>query len=204
MHLRFEARVHARDGFSLLEAVVAAALLLMTVTAVTICMAGISGAGARLEGSMDRDRALRRVSERLGVLPFCAGSPAQTSAATGDLAGDLLAVAFPHARPAQNTAAARYVAAGGDGAAPAGSFVTVLTEDGVPVTCVARFLAGPDEPALGPVDLVGWDAASGITPPAPMLSVRLTIEGDRRGVTLVRSAMAKAPVAGPVGAASAG
>ena len=57
-----------------------------------------------------RDRALRLVSERLGVLPFCAASYPQAGAGPGDPASDLLAAVFPHARPAQNTPTARYVA----------------------------------------------------------------------------------------------
>ena len=178
---------------------IAAALLLVTIAAVTICVAGVSRAGARLEETMDRDRALRRVSERLGVLPFCAVSYPQVGAQPGDPAHDLLAAVFPHARSARNTPLARYVAVDGDGVAPAGSFVTTLTEDGVQVTCVARFLAGPDEPALGADDLDGWDAATATAPPAPAVSVELTLEGGGRGVTLVRSAMAEAPIAAPVG-----
>jgi hypothetical protein len=206
MRLRARGTVRggAADGFSLLEAVVAAALLLITVTGVTMCVAGVSGAGARLEERMDRDRALRRVSERLSVLPFCAGSPAQAGAATGDPAGDLVTAVFPHSRPAQNTSAAFYVATGGDDTAPAGSFVTLLTEDGVVVTCVARFATGPGEPALGPGDLDGWDVATGGLPPASSLAVTLTVEGDSRGVILFRSAMAEAPVAGPPATPGAG
>lgn len=206
MHLtaRDTGRDHADEGFSLLEAVIAATLLLVTITAVTTCVAGVSNAGSRLAETMDRDRALRRVSERLCALPFCAGSPAQAGAGAGDPAGDLVATLFPHASPGQNTPAACYVTTGGDDTAPAGSFITVLTEDGVPVTCVARFLTGPDGPVLGPFDLAGWDAASGVAPPAPTLSVVLMVEGGTRSVALVRSAMDKAHVAASAAMAGAG
>ncbi len=154
---------------------------------------------------MDRDRAVRLVSERLGVLPFCAGSYPQAGAEPGDPAGDLVAAVFPHARPAQNTATARYVAADGDGGAPAGSFVTLLTEDGVQVTCVARFLAGPDGRRLGagrPRRLGrcvrGGSACLRHCPSSSPL-------GDGgRGVILVRSAMAEAPIAEPAATAGAG
>ena len=193
----------AGAGFSLLEVLIAATLLLMTITAVTICVASVSRAGARLEETMDRDRAVRVVSERLGVLPFCAGSYPQAGAEPGDHASDLVAAVFPHARPAQNTATARYVAADGDDRAPAGSFVTLLTEDGVQITCVARFLAGPDGPAVGPDGLGGWDAAAAEAPPASTLSVELSVEDGRRRVTLVRSAMTEAVVAEPTATAGA-
>jgi hypothetical protein len=206
VHLRVgqTARGRVAGGFSLLEAVIAAALLLVTIAAVTVCAAGVSGAGARLEQRMDRDRVLRRLAERLGALPFCAGRPAQAGDGTGYAAGDLVAAVFPHARPAQNTPGAYFVAAGGDGTAPAGSFVTVEIEDGVPVTCVARFLVGPSEPALGASDLDDWDVAAGSPPPAPMLAITLAVEGDSRGVLLIRSAMDEASVAGPLATAGAG
>ena len=51
----------------------------------------------------------------------------------------------------------------------AGSFVTLFGEDGVQVTCMARFLAGPDGPELGPEVLSGWDVASASAPPSGTL-----------------------------------
>jgi type II secretory pathway pseudopilin PulG len=205
MHLTARTLRQGRDvaGFSLLEVVISAALLLVTITAVTTCVVGVSRAGARLEQAMDRDRALRVVADRLGALPFCADSYPQAGAEPGSHARDLVAAVFPHARPAQSTTTARYVAAGGDDGAPAGSFVTMLTEDGVPVTCVARFLAGWDGAAVDPDGLVGWDAATA-APPYCSMSVELTVRGGARGVTLVRSAMTEAPVAEPAVTAGAG
>jgi hypothetical protein len=205
--MRLTARVVRRGqagaGFSLLEVVIASALLLITIAAVTTCVVSISRAGTRLGETMNRDRAVRAVADRLGALPFCADSYPQINAESANPAGDLVAAVFPHARPAQNTATASY-AAGGEGEAPAGSFVTWLTEDGVQVKCVARFLAGLDGvTALGPEDLVGWDAAAAGAPPAPTLAVRVTVEGGGSGVTLVRSALTRAPVSLPSATAGA-
>jgi len=206
MHVTARAmrRGHHVAGFSLLEVIISAALLLMTITAVTICVSNVSRAGARLQDAMDQDRVLRTVADRLGALPFCADSYPQVGVSSGDGSRDLVVAVFPHARPALNIAAARYVAADGSDGAPAGSFVTLLTEDGVRVTCVARFLAGPDGAALGPDGLGGWDAAAATAPPAPSLSVELTIEDGRHGVTLVRSAMTETAVAEPGATAGAG
>ena len=61
-------------GFSLLEAVIAAGLLLLTVTAVSLCVGSAVRAGARLERTREADAALQLSAERLRSLPFCASS----------------------------------------------------------------------------------------------------------------------------------
>jgi Tfp pilus assembly protein PilV len=182
------------DGFSLLEVMIAAALLLMTVTAVSAAVVGVSRAGARLQGSMDADRAVRSEAERLRALPYCAVSYPQPGAGRGASAPDLVAAVFPHAVMAQNAPSARYVSAADASGAPAGSFVTLVTRDGVVVRCVARFLAGPDGPELEPEQLAGWDLAGSDAPPAPTLSVSLSPDHGGRSVRLVRSALSAMPL----------
>ena len=108
----------AAGGFTLLEAVIAAGLVLLTVTAVTLCVATVSRTGARLETRMDGDRAAWRVAERLRVLPFCADSYPRATVPIGDRASDLVAAVFPHADLASNTASARYTGAAADGEEP--------------------------------------------------------------------------------------
>jgi hypothetical protein len=183
----------AAGGFTLLEAVMAAGVVLLTVTAVTLCVATVSRAGARLERRMDADRAVCRVAERLRTLPFCACSYPQ-AATTGDRASDLVAAAFPHANVARNTASARYSPVAGDEGETGGSFVTLFLEDGVRVTCVARFLAGPDGPVMGSESLTGWDAESASAPPAGTLSVVLGASGAGWRTDFVRSALLRPPV----------
>jgi len=193
MHVTSRPVAGGRAGFSLLEAVVAAALLLTTVAAVTACVTGVSRAGARLERTMRADRATLAVAERLRQLPYCAASyPVRVGEAP---AADLVAAVFPHAAAWRSTATARYVAAAGDPQAAAGSFVTVVVEQGVRVTCVARFLAGPEGAPLGPAALAGWDSATSSRPPAPVLEVVVSCaaqegsgSGDR-SVHLVRGAL---------------
>ncbi len=157
----------------------AAGLVLLTVTAVTACVVTVSRAGARLERRMDADRAACQVAERLRTLPFCAHSYPQATA-TGGRASDLVAAVFPHADLARNTASARYALVAGDEGESAGSFVTLSVEDGVQVTCVARFLAGPGGSVLGPESLGGWDAESASAPPSGTLSVVLGVPGGGR------------------------
>ena len=184
----------SRGGFSLLEVVVAAALLFMTVIAVSAAVVGVSRSGARLQSTMDADRAVRSEAERLRALPYCAVSYPQPGAGRGANGSDLVAAVFPHAQTAQNAPSARYAATADGSGAPAGSFVTLVSRDGVVVRCVARFLAGPDGPDLGPEQLTGWDAAGSHAPPAPSLVVALSTDPGGRSVRLVRSALSAPPL----------
>ncbi len=143
---------------------------------------------------MTRDRAMRRVAQRLCLLPYCAGSYPQVTGGWGDLASDLVAAVFPHANSAENTESARFVGSTGDEHEPAGSFVTLLVEDEVQVTCVARFLADPDGPELGPESLGGWDARTATAPPASALSLTLSVAGEARQIAFARSALSSAPI----------
>ena len=158
MHVtaRLRDRQRSTAGFSLLEVVVAAGLLLMTIAAVTACITNSSAAEARLQAAMDADRAVRAVAERMRSLPFCAATLPAPSSARGPAATDLVAAVFPHARVAENTEAARYiVVAGEEGDAPPGSFVTLVEERGVELRCVAVFLADEGGAALGAAE---WTA----------------------------------------------
>jgi len=179
-------------GFSLLEVVVAAGLLLMTIAAVTACVNNSGSARARLQSAMDADRAVRVVAERLRSLPFCADTLPAPSSARGSDATDLVAAVFPHARVVENTEAARYiVSAGEDADAPPGSFVTLVEESGVEVRCVAVFVASEGGAALDAAELDGWSAREMAASPGAVLLVRLTAlsRGTERTVSLMRSAL---------------
>lgn len=184
-------------GFSLLEVVVAAGLLLMTIAAVTACVTSVAGGGAHLRAAMDADRAARAVAERLRSLPFCAATlPAPTSA-RGSAATDLVAAVFPHARVVENTGTARFIAAWEEGDARPGSFVTLVEENGVEVRCVARFLASEGGTAISAAELDGWSVSERAAPPSAILLMRLTASsrGSARTVSLMRSALT-GPTAG--------
>ena len=194
MHVtpRLGDRQRPTAGFSLLEVVVAAGLLLMTIAAVTACVTTAGAGRGRLAAAMDTDRAVRVVAERLRSLPFCAATLPAPSSARGSAATDLVAAVFPHARVAENMEAARYiVSAGEDADAPPGSFVTLVEEGGVEVRCVAVFLAGEGGAALGAAELDGWSAREMAAPPGAVLLVRLTAlsRGTARTVSLMRSAL---------------
>jgi hypothetical protein len=188
---------HARrraSGFSLVEAVVASGLLLMTITAVTFCVTSVSASEARLQGVMGADRAIRLVADRLVAAPFYRASSDAGSASDPQIE-DLLGVVFPHADVTRNTLMARYVPSDGEDVA-AGAFVTVFTEGGVDVQCVARFLVAEDGPPLEPAAIEGWALADGDRPPGCALSLQLkaTIHGTARRANFTRAALAMAPV----------
>ncbi len=178
-------------GFSLLEAAAAAAILLATVTAVTFCVTSVSRGGARVESTMDADRAIRAVTERLRALPFCAAAYPVAGPSPGSAPGDLVASVFPHALPVENTENARYVTDDADEAAPAGSFVTLLHEGEVEVRCVARFLATEQGPELETGDLDGWTITQAHEPPGAALSISLSAEtqGAVRTTRMTRTAL---------------
>ncbi|NLE21539.1 MAG: hypothetical protein GX624_01970 [Actinobacteria bacterium] len=186
------------SGFSLLEAVISAGLVLATVTAVSLSVGAAARASARLERTMEADRAVRSVAECLRSLPFCA--PVLPSAA-GDQPADLVAAVFPHAVAWKNTAAARYAGAGADPADEPGSFISVWDEAGTEVRCTAWFLCGPDGPRLLPDDVTGWDAEGSAAIPGPALEVVVSAvaPAGARSVRLVLSALppAIAPESAP-------
>ena len=187
------------QGFSLLEVVIAAAIVLMTVTAVTACVTTVSRVGQRMETGMRDDRALASVAEWLRSLPYCADELPAPSDSGGPGARDLVAAVFPHACSWANTQHARFVTVDEDGAA-AGSFVTRLVEDGVVVVCVARFRAA-DADLLSPEDVEGFDVTVSDRVPSAVVELTLTTEGPSgpRTCRLVRVAAATA-VLDPEGA----
>jgi hypothetical protein len=185
-------RPRSSAGFSLLEAVIAAGLLLMTIATMTACLANAGAGRAHLKAAMDGDRAVCAVAERLRGLPFCAAAYPDPGSARGPVATDLVAAVFPHARVSENTDAARYVAAGMEADVPSGSFVTLLEDQGVEMRCVARFLEAEGGVALGGAELDGWSVGEWDAPPGSVLEVHLTAvsHGVARTVCVLRSALA--------------
>jgi len=164
------------QGFSLLEVVIAAGLLLLTITIVTATAVSLSEAGSRLRRTMAVDRVLRGEAERLRALPYCAASyPAMTQAevAAGRPADDLVGGLFPHAMVSLNRDDARFVAGGAPGDEPAGAFVTVIAIDDVTITRVARFLADGGSSPMGADAVVGWGLWGATPPPAAAVDVEL-------------------------------
>ncbi len=187
-------------GFSLLEVVVAGALLLVTVTGATACVTAVSRAGQQAEGAMASDRALAAVATHLSSLPFCPRELPAPAAARGAGAADLVSAVFPHADARDGAEDGRFIEAGEDGL-PAGCFVTTLSFDGITVVCVARFRDAA-RGWLGPDDLAGFDVRTAAGVPAALLALdlRATTPGRSRSYRFERRAGATTlldPEAGP-------
>jgi hypothetical protein len=193
--------VRPQAGFTILEAVIAAALLLATCVATS----GVVSGATRADGAADlRDRletALTGECERLAALPFQSVDDAASQAGEGAAAGSLVSEVFPFARPELDSERAYYV--GDSGGDDAGTFVSISDVGDVRVRREAVFASGDgDQPGhLGPAELIGWDCALAGQPPATTLVV--TVEVSERGHSATRTLILGAlrPTVAPPGPA---
>jgi hypothetical protein len=112
-------------------------------------------------------------------LPYCAANLPSPQEGRARSADDLVGAVFPHACPWLDSVDARFLTVE-EGDAKAGSFVTRLSEGGVVVVCVARFVAADGDP-LGPAELNGFDVATSLDVPAGCLE--LSLSASQGGVT---------------------
>jgi len=188
-----------RSGFSLIEAVVAAAVLLLTCVAV----GGTLAAVLRAERAVRQRSALQQVlvaeSARLTSLPFFVqAAPPQDVAAADLRPSSLLAVVFPHARPESNSSAACYC--DGRGPGTPGSFVTLVDADGVALRRETRFVVGGGThwEVVMPVALEGWAVWAGRQVPATTVEIALSARsGSRTASTNLLLGALRAKVAPP-------
>ena len=170
-----------RDGFSLIEAVIAVAILGLACVSVS----GVLSVTLHAERSLERRRHLEAVlaaeGERLAALPYYRrADSAQQPASPASLLGEV----FPHASPACNVPEAYY--ADGSGAAPAGTFVSDVLADDLTVHRVSRFVA-VSPAGLEPVALEAlsvWAVWSDALPPAGLIEVEL--QASWRGLVVER------------------
>ena len=173
--------MHRRSGFSLIEAVVASAVLLLTCTAVGGTLVTVLRAERIVRQRSELEEVLAAESARLASLPFFLRAEPPQGEAQGDLRpSSLVAVVFPHARPESNSPAAYYCE--GLGGGTPGSFVTLVDADGVALRREARFVVGEGTHWEGvtPEALEGWAVWAGDRLPASMLEIVLSVRcGDR-------------------------
>ena len=192
--LRAPLRLRAfTGGFSLVEALVASAILLMASAGVT----GVVTASLRAQSAEDaRQRLEQRVQAelaRLTALPFMAPAPAPVAAGYDPAqARSLVQAVFPHALVARNTPTAFFVPAGP--ATPA-AFTTVSASTTVSAGFVNR--VGDEWRALPDAVLGGWAVWAAERPPACALRVTVTASdasGRERVATATRVILALRPL----------
>ena len=180
--------IRPQTGFTILEVVIAASLLLAT----CIATSGVLSSATRADGAAELGTHLQGVlaseCERLAALPFSADD----GTANGDSAPmSLVSEAFPFARPELNTDLGYFVDAPGD--VDAGTFVSVAVNGPVRIRREAVFASGDgdEQGHLGSADLAGWDCTSVARPPATTLriSVQVSERGQSAARTLVLSAL---------------
>ena len=191
--------MHRHSGFSLIEAVVASAVLLLTCVAVS----GTLAAALRAERNVRQRSALEQVLEadsaHLASLTFYRRAAPPQGGAPHDLQpSSLLAVVFPHARPEWSSPTAWFRDSGGLG--EPGSFVTLVDADGVTLRREARFVVGggAELEGIAPAMLEGWAVWADAAIPASTVEVTLSVSaGDRTACTRVLLCAFRATVAPP-------
>jgi prepilin-type N-terminal cleavage/methylation domain-containing protein len=163
-------------GFSLVEVVVAAAVLLVACVAVSRVVS-VSLASERSIGRRAVvEDALEAECQHLAALPYwCPASPPPPGGQVNPTS--LLGDVFPHALGEYNLAQAYF-------SEP--TFVTTRVSAEVCLRTVARFVVvdGEGEHAVAGAGLRGWAVWSGSEPPASSLAV--TVQASLRGSTSVR------------------
>ena len=196
MRLTGVRRVTSREsrGFTLLEVVIASAMVLMTVVAATATVTSLARGASRQALAASADRVLRDEAARLLALPYCASAyPSAASGADPSALppADLVAAVFPHAVAIANLPEAQYVTAGTADGPPAGSFVTRVVRGDVTVERVARFVSPPGAAPLASSQVTGWSVWGSTPPPAEAIEVHLTATAHHatRACVLVCSAL---------------
>jgi prepilin-type N-terminal cleavage/methylation domain-containing protein len=176
----------SRHGFTLIEVVIAASLLLLTVVCATPLLIGSQRNAARESRATEARRLAQSTVERLRSLPFAPPGPARTAtAAQPD--GCAVAALFPHADQGRNGPDAFVVLSDG-GPWLAGTFVTRRRVGAYLVTTESRFAAATAGgfAAVSTARLAGY-ASSGDELPSGALIVTVQVSwtehGNERSVT---------------------
>lgn len=176
-----------RHGFTLVEVVVAASVLLLTVICATPLLTGSQRAASRESNAGEARRLAQSTVERLRSLPLAPPSLSQTTTTAG-LDGCVIGALFPHADPARNGPDDFVVLADG-GPWPAGTFVTRRRAGTYLVTTETRFIAAMAGglAAVSTTRLAGYDSSTGRELPSGALAVAVHVlwveDGSERSVT---------------------
>lgn len=146
--------VSDRQGFALVEVVIAAGILACSVAVAALVVPNGTAVRHRAETLQQGRIAVDNEFERLATLPFCT-----EGRSLGASADTLIARVFPHAVAARNTGEAFYQGTD-SGATRGGTFVCVREDAGGMVRTTARFLVSGSEGwvAVEPSVVEGFEA----------------------------------------------
>jgi Tfp pilus assembly protein PilV len=189
-----------RRGLTLIEVVVATAIIMGVVLATSDGVVAVKGMTARSARRQAAEAAVAAELEHLRSLPFAPAAAAGATLADATPACDLLSSVFPHADMARDTDDARFAPEARDDCPP-GTFFTVVALPIGRMTIAATFVAGTADgwqavPASG---LAGYDVRRSVELPSAALLVRVTVAwqaGAKQG-TVSRSAIISDPAQGP-------
>jgi len=191
------------SGFTLVEVMIAASLLLLTVVSATPLLVGSERTASRESRAAEARRLAQSTFERLRSLPFAPPS-SPPAAAAPDPDGCVLAALFPHADAGRN-GPDDFIVFADDGSWPAGTFVTRRHVGAYVITTASRFAAAASGgfSAVPTARLAGYDLSSSDELPSGALNVGVRVSwveyGQERSVarrdTLLDEWRARAAVA---------
>ena len=187
-------------GFTLIEVVVAAAIILGVVLATSDGVVAVKGLTAR---SATRQAAEARVAaeiEHLRCLPFAPPATSGATLAAATSGSDLVSSVFPRADTTLDTADAWFAPEARDDC-PAGTYFTAVSLPHGHMTIAATFVVGTvgGWRAVPAARLAGYDVRRAIELPSAALLVRVTAAWQSAAAqgTVARSAIIANPAQGP-------
>jgi prepilin-type N-terminal cleavage/methylation domain-containing protein len=190
------------EGFSLLEVLIAMAILALGCGSLTTVMSAVLRAQTAAASRERAETVLEAEARRLAAMPYW---PAGGRAGAAD--GSLLAEVFPHADAALNAPGRRYEP--GEGVSDGARFVSETTIGGLRVVRTARFcsVSGGDRTFLGDGALGRWSLETSASPPAAAVEVDLEVSWGShvasRGILVTAWRATLAAAVGRVGSARA-
>lgn len=189
-----------RRGLTLIEVVVATAIIMGVVLATSDGIVAVNGSTARTARSQTAEAGVAAELEHLRGLPFAPAAAAGTTLADATPARDLLSSVFPRADTTRDTDDAWFAPEVRDDCPP-GTFFTVVALPIGRMTIAATFVAGTADgwQAVPAPRLAGYDVRRSVELPSAALLVRITVvwqAGAKQGA-VSRSAIISDPPQGP-------
>ena len=189
-----------RRGLTLIEVVIATAIIMGVVLATSDGVVAVKGSTARTAGRQAAEAGVAAELEHLRGLPFAPSAAAGASLAAATPVCALESSVFPHADTARDTDNAWFAPEVRDDCPP-GTFFSVVALPIGRMTIAATFVEGTAGgwQAVPAARLTGYDVRTSVELPSAALLVKVTIawRAGARQEAVSRSAIISAPAQGP-------